>query len=118
MAFIVIGLGGAALIGTGVLYMQLRVVRRRLRALHARLAGVPGCAAPGCGPSIAIEILNPYELASAENRLAHPLIAVAPELVRRIVYKRTLQTIVEQLEARGVRANVKICGGGSCDDLG
>ncbi|TAM13010.1 MAG: hypothetical protein EPN72_11450 [Nevskiaceae bacterium] len=118
MAFVVISLGIVALVGTGLLLRELVATRRQLQALHARLARAPGIVTTSSAPIIGIEILNPFELAAAENRLARPMVVVAPGLIRRIVYKRTVQTILQQLQTRGVKASVRIYNGGTSDDLG
>lgn len=57
---------------------------------------------------ITIEILNPAELAATHNKYSGVAGAVAPGLIRKIVYARTVQILREQLVAQGVQADVRI----------
>ncbi|HEU0196604.1 MAG TPA: hypothetical protein VFQ88_05220 [Nevskiaceae bacterium] len=88
---------------------ELWRLRRQYRALGAPLETAAGLTVDAADDSfISVRILNPFELAANDNRLARPLIALAPGVIRRIVYRRTMQTMVAQLQERGVRADVNI----------
>lgn len=100
----------AALIGLSAwLLWMLDRLQRRLASLEARLqpAARLSVGQPG-GPSrIAIEILNPFELAAKENRMAPMAARLAPKMIERIVYERAAQMIAAQMADYGVRAEVK-----------
>ncbi|TJY61925.1 hypothetical protein E4T66_06675 [Sinimarinibacterium sp. CAU 1509] len=64
----------------------------------------------GTAPLISIEILNPVELASKESRFAAPLGAVAPSVIRRLVYERTVLILQDELVKYGVQAEVRTHG--------
>jgi hypothetical protein len=64
----------------------------------------------GSAPLISIEILNPAELASKESRFAAPLGAVAPSVIRRLVYERTASILQDELLKYGVQAEVRTHG--------
>lgn len=108
MAFVILALYAATLLAGGLLCFQLVKLRCDLQALQSRIADTPGIVPATKAPVIGIEILNPFELATATNRLARPLIAIAPGLITRIVYRRTVGILESQLAQRGVSANVKI----------
>ena len=57
---------------------------------------------------IAIEILNPLELAANESWFARQFGGVTPALIRKIVYARTLESIGPQLSGFGVKADVRL----------
>lgn len=57
---------------------------------------------------ITIEILNPSELAATQSRFSGFAGAVAPNLLRKIVYEKAAEIMREQLEAQGVQAEVAI----------
>jgi hypothetical protein len=57
---------------------------------------------------ITIEILNPAELAATQSRFSGVAGGVAPGLIRKIVYDRTVQILREQLVAQGVQADVRL----------
>jgi hypothetical protein len=57
---------------------------------------------------IAIEILNPMELAAKESWFADRFGSLTPALIRRIVYARTLEIIGPQLDSFGVKADVRL----------
>ncbi|MFT6552199.1 MAG: hypothetical protein ACJA1I_002249 [Zhongshania marina] len=59
---------------------------------------------------IAIKILNPVELATKESVFAGLLNNFAPDVIRSIVYKRTVEIMRGQLEERGVQAEISIHG--------
>ncbi|TSD93451.1 hypothetical protein FOS14_23145 [Skermania sp. ID1734] len=60
------------------------------------------------GRLITIEILNPVELARTQSRFSGVAGAVAPNLLRKVVYERAAQIMREQLLEQGVDAEVKI----------
>ncbi len=64
----------------------------------------------GTAPLISIEILNPVELASKESRFAAPLGVVAPSVIRRLVYERTVAMLQDELIKYGVQAEVRTHG--------
>lgn len=100
----------AAAILLGVwLLLTLRRLKSQARALNQRIDDARGLpATPKDRSLIGIEILNPFELATRDSRLARPLIAVTPGLIRRIVYRRTTEILVPQLAEHGVLADVKL----------
>lgn len=57
---------------------------------------------------IAIEILNPMELAAKESWFADKFGSLTPALIRKIVISRTLDMLGPQLESYGVKANVSL----------
>lgn len=98
---------------------QIRGLRAQLARSQATLAGLATDlqAAPTELKSvlgdatrhiIAIEILNPMELAASQSKLARNLGAVVPEVVRAEVTKRTVLELTEQLAANGVQAQVQV----------
>lgn len=93
-----------------IVVRQLGLLQQRLSGLQQQLAGPPALALSlppsGTRTLIAIEILNPFELAVRETSLAGPAARVAPRTIKRIVYRRAADQIAEQLEAQGVRAQV------------
>ncbi|MFP5304736.1 MAG: hypothetical protein ACLGI7_02790 [Gammaproteobacteria bacterium] len=84
------------------------------RALTAAWGCLPAEAAqlllPQTPALISIEILNPIELAGRESSLAAPVGALAPGLIRRIVYQRVASILREQLAGQGVEAEVRFHG--------
>jgi hypothetical protein len=84
-------------------------LHQKLAALQAQLHGnapLP-MAASGGRSRIAIEILNPFELAARETKLATAAARLAPRMIERIVYERAAVMIAQQLVAQGVQAEVK-----------
>lgn len=100
----------ALLIGlAAALLWCLTRVQAQLDALQSRLDGagpLPPAASEGRS-CIAIEILNPFELAARETRLAPAAARLAPKMIERIVYERAAVQIAQQLSAQGVQAEVK-----------
>lgn len=84
--------------------LEAAVAPLRAEAVRAPDAGV----LPGPSRFITIEILNPSELARAENRFAPMASAMAPRLVHQIVYARAVGELREKLAERGVEADVKL----------
>jgi len=59
-------------------------------------------------PLISVAILNPMELAAKESELARRFGSLAPDLVRREVYKEIHQRLSRQLIEQGVVAEVTL----------
>ena len=101
-----------ALIGLSAwLIYTLDRMQKKLAALHERLHATPPPALPpgvSAGRSrIAIEILNPFELAARETRFAGAAARLAPRMIERIVYERAAVMIAQQMAEQGVQAEVK-----------
>ena len=102
----------AGLIVLAALYWRLQ---RRAQALE-RLAG--GLQPPASTPAtagarepreaIAIEILNPLEVAARESRFAGVLGTLTPTLLRREVYRQARNIIEQELKGRGIEADVQV----------
>lgn len=105
IAILIIGL----MLFSASLLWALSRLQRRLAEVQARLAAdsVVPPAAKGGRARIAIEILNPFELAARETRLATALARLAPRMIERIVYERAAVQIAQQMAEMGVRAEVK-----------
>ncbi|MES2885276.1 MAG: hypothetical protein V4709_10755 [Pseudomonadota bacterium] len=99
-----------ALIGLSAwLIYTLERMQKKLAALHERLHATPALPlATVSGKSrIAIEILNPFELAARETRFAGAAAKLAPRMIERIVYERAAVMIAQQMAEQGVQAEVK-----------
>jgi hypothetical protein len=93
-------------------------LRQRVRALEMRLAELG--AAPSLAPEleyafdaagrrvIAVEILNPLELAASHNKFAGIAGGLVPAMVRKIVYDQAAKIISSQLVEQGVTADVTV----------
>jgi hypothetical protein len=57
---------------------------------------------------LTIEILDPSEVAASRGRALGLVGALAPGIVRRVVYERTRRIVIDQLAAQGVRADVRL----------
>ena len=57
---------------------------------------------------LTIEILDPNEVAASRGRALGLVGALAPGIVRRVVYDRTRRILIDQLTAQGVRADVRL----------
>lgn len=99
LSLLIIGLAVA-------LAATLAKLQRQLAVLAARLDTLPPLPEGGPRPVIAIEILNPFELAVRESPFAGPAAKLAPRIIERIVYTRAADQIAEQLRAQGVEAQV------------
>lgn len=110
--FLVVDL--AALVALAVVIARLR---RRSRELSAEVAEVTALDPParvdpvfaaGRDRLITIEVLNPVQLAATQNRFAGVAGAVAPDLIRKIVYEQAAKIMREQLVEQGVEADVRV----------
>ncbi len=99
--------GGAVVLGL-LLYTEMWRLQRQLVGLQHRYQTAPALPSAIPRPVIGIKILNPFELAVRESRLAEPVAMLAPQVIERIVYRRTVEILTEQLRERGVEAQVQI----------
>lgn len=108
---------GLALIGFATIeLLRLRRTARRLddevRGAAARAGALPPDLVEALGAGgrrvIAIEILNPFELAESSTSLARPLSAVTPDLLRGLVYQRAVTMFRERSSEYGVEADVQV----------
>ena len=91
---------------SGLLVWRVLTLTKLASALQGEVQGSKPPAASG--NRIEVEILNPFALAARETAFAKPAVAVAPELIRRIVYDRAAQDIAKELVERGVEARVSV----------
>jgi hypothetical protein len=102
-----------------VLIWRLQALRRRNEILSraiSELAPVAATTPPdlaktlvtGTADIIAIEILNPVELARNESWLAGVFGTLTPALVRKIVSEQALKNVHTELLKWGVKADVKL----------
>lgn len=107
---------GVALIGVGAALLWRW---QRLAADVARLSAQLGTTdeqarearvaiAEAEGTFLTVEILNPFELAGDHSRIGASLAGVAPGLVRRRVYQTVASELREELQSRGVQAEVEV----------
>ena len=111
-------LAALVLAACAVLLLQVRATRRKTRELEARLAAlVPGPPMPpdlvatfGSGQRriLAVEILNPIELATIQVKAAGLLGAMRPSLLTKVVYDQASKQVVDRLEQEGVLADVRV----------
>ncbi|MDO9451694.1 MAG: hypothetical protein Q7J29_02425 [Stagnimonas sp.] len=107
---VLIALLVVALIGlSGWLLFALHRLQKQVAALQLRLQTAPPLPMswPVGKSRIAIEILNPFELAARETRLAGAAAKLAPRMIERIVYERAAVMIAQQMAEQGVQAEVK-----------
>lgn len=97
---------GAVALGLLLLTGMWRL-QRQLVSLQMRYQTVPELPPAIPRPVISIKILNPFELAARESRLAEPIAMLAPQIIEHIVYRRTVEILIEQLRERGVEAQVQ-----------
>ncbi|HET7689356.1 MAG TPA: hypothetical protein VFK41_03190 [Nocardioidaceae bacterium] len=119
-AVAVVALVAAALLSVAAagLLLQARALRARAEVLESRIdALVPGPPVPpdlaatlGTGQRrvLAVEILNPVELAASKIPAARLLGAVRPALLTKVVYDQAAKQVVDQLELEGVLADVQV----------
>lgn len=99
-------LAAMLLLSLGLLMALVRL-NLRLTSLRSELEREPVAAPEETSRArIAIEILNPYELAARESPLAGAVARLAPKTIERIVYARTAQELARQLAEQGVHAQV------------
>ena len=107
----------ALLLGLGL--WRLRALRRMTALLDQELGilrQVPFDEAPdlerllGSGerPLIVMDILNPMQVAAKQSWFADRFGAMAPALIRRIVYQEAVKRSYEELARHGVEAQVKL----------
>jgi len=60
---------------------------------------------------ITVEILNPFELAARQNRLASSAAVVAPSLIKKEVIRQAVLRIKEELTRQGVIGEVRVVRG-------
>lgn len=84
---------------------ELRDVAERTEALPADLVAALGT---GRRRVIAIELLNPFELAGRSTWFAKPLSAVTPDLLRGVVNQRAVALFREKSAEFGVEADVRL----------
>jgi len=93
-------------------------LRKRQRDVSARaLALVPEEALPvpldeqfaaGRRRLLVVDILNPLELAASQVKIAGPAGAIAPALIRKVVYEQAVKITEQELTKHGVQADVSI----------
>ena len=114
MVLIVVGL-----VGVGYAVGQLIRLRGEVRRLDVELREAADradalppdlVAALGSGQRrvIAIELLNPFELAGRSTWFAKPLAAVTPDLLRNVVNQRAVSLFREKSVDFGVQADVTL----------
>jgi len=101
-----VALSAVLLLALGLLVALVRL-NGRLTVLRAELEREPVIPVETRSRArIAIEILNPYELAEREFPMAGAVARLAPKTIERIVYARAAQELARQLEEQGVHAEV------------
>ncbi len=108
------GLNLLALLVLGFAILRLRSTSNRLATELSALAPAANAMADYeqsvghlKGRVIAVEILNPMELAARQSRFADMFGNLSPGLIRKIVYERTEKILLDQLREYGVQADVK-----------
>jgi hypothetical protein len=107
------------LVGIGYAVSQLIRLRKNIRQLDAevrsaaeRADALPPdlVAALGTGSRrvIAIELLNPFELAGRSTWFAKPMSAVTPDLLRGVVNQRAVALFREKSAEFGVEADIRL----------
>jgi hypothetical protein len=118
MAAIAIVLTAVNLVLLLLLLGQASKVRKRAKEVDAKAAeasraivapvSVAQELAGGRNRVIAIEILNPVELAASQVKFAGVVGGIAPGMIRKAVYDQAVKMMREQFEKEGVKADVKI----------
>lgn len=107
------------LIGIGYAVVQLIRLRTAVRELEAeahrlaeRVEALPpdlvGALGSGRRRVIAIELLNPFELAGRSTWFAKPLSTVTPDLLRGVVNQRAVTLFREKSAEFGVAADIRL----------
>lgn len=101
-----------------VLLSTVSKVRKRADAVEAKAAAASKAIvepvsvaqelAGGRNRVIAVEILNPVELASSQVKFAGVVGGIAPGMIRKVVYDQAVKLMKEQFVNEGVKADVKI----------
>jgi hypothetical protein len=100
------------LIGFLMVFLALVALALVLRLLQLQRLLNRMALLPAERPSlITIEILNPFELAQKQSRLAGTFGVLAPSLLRQEVLRQAVARIRQQLEAEGVQAEVRLVRG-------
>lgn len=118
MAAIAVVLTAVNLVLLLVLLMQSSKARKRANDI-ANTAAVSSAAvvapvsvaqelAGGRNRVIAIEILNPVELAASQVQFAGVVGGIAPGAIRKVVYEQAVKMMKEQFAKEGVKADVRI----------
>lgn len=118
VSLVALVLAAGALAGCLVIGREVRTLRRRAADLDARVAALlpapplpPNLAAlfgSGSRRIIAVEILNPVEVATSQVKVAGLLGAVRPSLLNKIVYDQATTQVIDQLADHGVLADVQV----------
>lgn len=91
---------------------EIASLRARAEALDPNMGAIPPELAElfreDKSRILAIEILNPMELAAKESWFAGALGTISPGLLRKLVYERTAKIMQDQLKDFGVEAQVSI----------
>lgn len=101
---------------------RLRQLSRLMSRMETELSALAGARAlegpdveallaPERPSLITIEILNPFELAMRESKLAGTFGSLAPALVRQEVLRQATQRVRQQLAEQGVEAEVQLVRG-------
>jgi len=109
----------AGIAGIGYAVGQLVRLRATVRRLEAELGevaeragalptGLVGALGAGSRRVIAIELLNPFELAGRSTWFAKPLSAVTPDLLRGVVNQRAVALFREKSAEFGVEADIQL----------
>jgi hypothetical protein len=104
------------------LLLWVLTLRKRLSSVEAASVALAAELGVQAGPAVAeladrrgmfisIEILNQIELARKESWVGGAFGSVAPALLNRIVYARTLKMMQQELERYHVKAEVRLHGG-------
>lgn len=109
---------GLCLIGVAVLLlMRWQQLADEVKALAAQTGASDTSARQAIANAerslLTVEVLNPLELARENSRIGAKLAGVAPGLVRRRVYQQVASELAQELESRGVQANVEVHKGGA-----
>lgn len=116
IGWVVVVAGVLGVAAAGVLIVRLRAELRELEGRAAELAGLvdalPADLATPLGNGtrhvIAVELLNPFELAQRETWLAKPLSVLTPRVLRDLIYRQVVSRVRQTLTDAGVRADVRL----------
>lgn len=90
----------------------LRLDTKELAPLHAELGPqLRKELAEARDRVLSIEILNPLEVAAKQSWVAGQFGALAPDLIRREVYRQARDILEEQLGEYGIEPRVRLLGG-------